>query len=154
VRDDEGDPPESAQRSDVAAAATVGAFDRSAHLLVSWRDGRGAHQRRFTRRFVIGRDIGCGLQLDDPLISRQHVALEPRDGIWWIEDLGSRNGTLVDGERIESAVPLPSACDVQLADRGPLLAMEARVAPSATTVASGRFQRHRERPAREPEPPG
>ena len=32
----------------------------------------------------------------------QHARLTPADGQWWIEDLGSRNGTFVDDERLTS----------------------------------------------------
>jgi FHA domain len=153
VRDDEVDDPDPGRRLEAASASTVGAFDPTAHLLVSWRDARGAHQRRFTRRFVIGRDVACELQLDDPLISRQHAALDLRDAIWWVEDLGSRNGTFVDGERLESATPLPPSCEVRLADRGPQLRMEIHVPPSATTVASGQFRRPRHLAGPDHKPP-
>ena len=33
-------------------------------------------------------------------VSRQHAALVPRGGAWWVEDLGSRNGTFCEGERV------------------------------------------------------
>jgi hypothetical protein len=51
--------------------------------------------------FVVGRSADCQLSLDDPLVSRRHALLTVRaDGVW-VEDLGSRNGVLVNGERIE-----------------------------------------------------
>ena len=51
--------------------------------------------------FVIGRSADCQLSLDDPLVSRRHALLTVRaDGVW-VEDLGSRNGVLVNGDRIE-----------------------------------------------------
>lgn len=51
-------------------------------------------------RTVIGRARGCGLVLDDPRVSRRHAALVVRRGELWIEDLGSTNGTSVDGEAV------------------------------------------------------
>ncbi len=46
----------------------------------------------------IGREAGDGgLSLDDPRISRHHCELSRKNGAWWIRDLGSRNGTFVDG---------------------------------------------------------
>jgi hypothetical protein len=137
---DEADEVESAARRASAFQATIGSFDPGGHLLVSWQDARGARERRFSKRFVIGRDVTCELRLDDPLISRHHAAVELREGLWWIEDLGSRNGTLVAGERTQSA-PLPSPCDVQMGDHGPRLRFEVHAPPGATTVASGHFRR-------------
>jgi hypothetical protein len=57
-------------------------------------------------RFVIGRSESCELPLDVPLVSRQHAALEvDHDGVT-AEDLGSRNGIRVNGERIEKSKKL------------------------------------------------
>jgi pSer/pThr/pTyr-binding forkhead associated (FHA) protein len=54
--------------------------------------------------FLIGRSAECQLALDDPLVSRKHAAIRVRkDGVT-VEDLGSRNGVLVNGARIEGAV--------------------------------------------------
>jgi pSer/pThr/pTyr-binding forkhead associated (FHA) protein len=50
----------------------------------------------------VGRDPDAGLVLDDHLVSRLHVRLTPRDGEVTVEDLGSRNGTFVNGTRVEA----------------------------------------------------
>jgi len=53
---------------------------------------------------VVGRDAGSGIRLDrDEFVSARHARIEPRpDGIW-IEDLGSTNGTHVNGARLQGA---------------------------------------------------
>jgi hypothetical protein len=51
-------------------------------------------------RFVIGRADSCELPLDDPLASRQHAALVITGDQVTLEDLGSRNGVTVNGERV------------------------------------------------------
>jgi hypothetical protein len=51
-------------------------------------------------RFVIGRADNCELFLDDPLASRQHAALAITEHRVTLEDLGSRNGVSVNGERV------------------------------------------------------
>jgi len=51
----------------------------------------------------IGRDVGNDIPLPDEAASARHAVLELRDGEWWLEDLGSTNGTLVNGMRIERA---------------------------------------------------
>ncbi len=56
-----------------------------------------------TGAFVIGRSSTCNLALDDALVSRRHAQIEPRAGGVFVEDLGSRNGVLVNGARIEGA---------------------------------------------------
>ena len=50
---------------------------------------------------VVGRDAGSGIRLDgDDFASSRHASIEPgADGVW-VEDLGSTNGTFVNGERI------------------------------------------------------
>jgi hypothetical protein len=51
-------------------------------------------------QFVVGRSAGCQLSLDDPLVSRRHALLVVADDGVTIEDLQSRNGVIVNGERI------------------------------------------------------
>jgi pSer/pThr/pTyr-binding forkhead associated (FHA) protein len=51
-------------------------------------------------RFIIGRSKRCNLPVDEDLVSREHAAIVPADGGYWIEDLGSRNGTRVNGNKI------------------------------------------------------
>jgi pSer/pThr/pTyr-binding forkhead associated (FHA) protein len=50
--------------------------------------------------FFIGRSADCQLSLDDPLVSRRHALLTVSEGGVLIEDLGSRNGVLINGTRI------------------------------------------------------
>jgi hypothetical protein len=50
-------------------------------------------------RLVIGRSSGCELVVEDDTVSRRHAALELHDGAWRLRDLGSRNGTWVNGRR-------------------------------------------------------
>src|SRR5688572_14459546 len=54
-------------------------------------------------RFIIGRAEGSGLSLDDALVSRQHAAFIVTDDSVTIEDLGSRNGLTVNGERLSGS---------------------------------------------------
>lgn len=56
---------------------------------------------------VIGRDPECDLQLEDAGVSRRHAVVhaDSSDGVW-IEDMGSANGTFVDGRRVLGRVRL------------------------------------------------
>lgn len=61
------------------------------------------------RRFVVhgttelGRSSGCTIVLDDSEVSRTHARVEVVDGTFVVVDCGSRNGTFVNGERVERA---------------------------------------------------
>ena len=49
----------------------------------------------------VGRGTDCDIILVDPLCSRVHAELEREDDGWWIRDTGSRNGTYLNGQRVE-----------------------------------------------------
>lgn len=48
-------------------------------------------------RLVVGRDRSCGVQVPIATVSSRHCELEHREGLWHVRDLGSRNGTRVNG---------------------------------------------------------
>ena len=57
--------------------------------------------------FVIGRGRDCDLSLpDDAFLSQRHVGFTRDVTGLWVEDLGSTNGTLIDGRRIGRREPL------------------------------------------------
>jgi len=51
----------------------------------------------------IGRSSRSDLTILDRSLSRQHARVFQEDGSWWVEDLGSRNGTLHNGRPIEGS---------------------------------------------------
>lgn len=57
---------------------------------------------RAGQEFVIGRSLGCTISLGDGLISRRHCVLQLDARGLRVTDLGSRNGTLLDGKRLEA----------------------------------------------------
>ena len=48
---------------------------------------------------VMGREASAPILLDDVLVSRQHARIFAADGQWWVEDLGTKNGTFVNGKK-------------------------------------------------------
>lgn len=51
-------------------------------------------------KLLIGRREGCDIVLDFTNVSGKHCRLEIKDGYWFVEDLGSSNGTKVNGNRV------------------------------------------------------
>jgi Nif-specific regulatory protein len=56
-----------------------------------------------SRKTLIGRGTNCHIAISDPLLSRVHAALAFEGDGWVIRDTGSRNGTSVNGQKIEEA---------------------------------------------------
>ena len=106
---------------------------------VAWQDGPRAHEKVFTDGFMIGRDDACEIHLDDPMISRRHAEVSYHEGLWWIADLGSRNGTTVGGQRV-TRVPLPPHSEVRLYETAPVLRIEVRASSRAATITSSRLR--------------
>jgi DNA-binding winged helix-turn-helix (wHTH) protein len=65
---------------------------------------------------VLGRDATADVQVDHVTVSRKHAAIEVRGDEATIQDLSSKNGTFVDGVRIEGASPLRGGQTVVLGD--------------------------------------
>jgi Nif-specific regulatory protein len=55
------------------------------------------------RENKVGRDSECVVVLTDGMCSRVHAVLARRDGQWQIADAGSRNGTYVNGQKVDTA---------------------------------------------------
>ncbi|MBT8336591.1 MAG: trypsin-like peptidase domain-containing protein [Gemmatimonadetes bacterium] len=85
--------------------------------------GRAGEVRRFREDVVdVGRAEGVGLRFDpesDLHVSGRHARLQRRDGQWWVRDLDSRNGTFVDGDRIQDWVPLAPGRTIRFGWEGP-----------------------------------
>jgi pSer/pThr/pTyr-binding forkhead associated (FHA) protein len=67
-----------------------------------------------TQRYVLGRTDGTHNFQKDDLMSRRHAALEFREGDYWLEDLGSQNGTYL---RLRGPRPLESGDVVMMGDQ-------------------------------------
>jgi hypothetical protein len=107
--------------------------------------------------FAVGRNASCQLSLDDPLVSRRHALLLVRPDDVLLEDLQSRNGVLVNGERIPGRVRLRPGDRITIGsqemvlvaadDERPMPGPMKRTLPRMPTVDSEAF------PAPAPPPP-
>ncbi|WP_411870627.1 FHA domain-containing protein [Vulcanococcus limneticus] len=93
------------------------------------------------RPLTIGRDTSCGLCLPQEAgLSRRHAAvrLEAGSGRWLVEDLGSANGTYVNGQRIGTGHPLADGDAIQLGRSGPVLLFQLEPVGGAVPASSPR----------------
>ena len=83
-------------------------------------------------RFIIGRGADCDLTLQADRVSRRHLRIELVGSDWLAEDLGSRNGTFLNGRPISTAA-LHDLDLLQLGPEGPLLRVESLYPPPPPT---------------------
>jgi pSer/pThr/pTyr-binding forkhead associated (FHA) protein len=115
---------------------------------------------------VIGRSPEANLRIDDPWISNMHALIEQRGGELWVVDLGSRNGTFVDEQRVVEARLVPGTAlafgrtRLELRTRTPTSALDSepmktpmRMEPVSVTVPHLARLRAAAGAANEPEPP-
>ncbi|MEC4892128.1 MAG: PrsW family glutamic-type intramembrane protease [Oscillatoria sp. PMC 1051.18] len=106
-----------------------------------------------TQEVTIGRDPRCQIALDANLykgVSRRHLAINQQaEGIWQICDLGSANGTYLNGERLYGCQNLSSGDRIQLAGDGPVFVFELQTNPSTAQTAA--IQSSAYPPARQPD---
>jgi sigma-B regulation protein RsbU (phosphoserine phosphatase) len=65
---------------------------------------------------VIGRSRTADLPISDRFLSRQHARLFQDHGTWWIEDLDSRNGSWLNGKRIDHPAPVHEGDRIRLSN--------------------------------------
>jgi hypothetical protein len=63
---------------------------------------------------AIGRSRSCDLVLDDPNVSRRHAEIRPRGGSWVLVDLGSTNGSRINGRSIEGSEVVKPGDEIEL----------------------------------------
>ena len=63
---------------------------------------------------LIGRNPECALILDDDFASGRHARIFHRDGAWFVEDLGSTNGTFVGTERLTGPVRVEAGSTLRI----------------------------------------
>jgi hypothetical protein len=81
--------------------------------------------------YFMGRDPSCHLVVDDPLSSRRHARLLVRGDIVTIEDLGSRNGVIVNGTRISNVLRLADGDRITVGSQELIFRQGARPVPVA-----------------------
>lgn len=69
-----------------------------------------------TGELTIGREVEAGISISDPYISTLHAKIVPFEGGFGVEDLGSRNGTLLNNGSVEERKKLKPGDRIKLGD--------------------------------------
>jgi serine phosphatase RsbU (regulator of sigma subunit)/pSer/pThr/pTyr-binding forkhead associated (FHA) protein len=85
--------------------------------------------------YVIGRRSDCQIFVPDMRVSRQHARLWKDGDGWTLEDLGSNNGTYINGARLQSATQLRHADEIMIANNK--IRVEAQDHPSESRPLEG-----------------
>jgi hypothetical protein len=102
-----------AARPRVRAAAEIGTLTpMQVDFDIVERSGR--RPLRVRPPVEIGRSKDAGVAVNDPEVSRQHARLSSYDGVVYVEDLGSRNGTFLNGRRVTEAIEVREGDEIDV----------------------------------------
>jgi len=87
-----------------------------ASILIRTGSLRGRRMPIRTPVVNVGRADFNDIVLAEPSVSTTHAKLQRRDGLWVISDLGSTNGTYVEGEPVEGETPLAPGTTIRFGD--------------------------------------
>jgi pSer/pThr/pTyr-binding forkhead associated (FHA) protein/tetratricopeptide (TPR) repeat protein len=109
-----------------------------AHLVIV--DPKGAEQQVTLEaaEVVIGRDPSVQIALQDRKVSRRHARVFAKNGTYWVEDLGSANGVLVEGRPITAARKLSAGMRFEIGGHGFVFADDPAAAAATRFALLGR----------------
>ncbi len=85
-------------------------------VVVLNESGSRVSTHRLTGALDIGRDSACAIRPDDTYLSQQHARIFERNGSWVVEDLGSTNGTFLNGQPLSGPQPLHDGDRIRIGD--------------------------------------
>lgn len=101
---------------------------------------------------LLGRDLVNDIAISDPEVSRRHARFLMQEDNVIIEDLGSTNGTFLNGQRISTPQQLRAGDVITLGEKIVVVFEKSSYDPDATVVSTG-MDHTVQPPAPEPEPP-
>ncbi len=94
----------SAATAPAAAPAPVRRKGKApASIVILDEKGRKSRAFKLTGQIQIGRADACHLRLPDTYVSQFHARIYPQDESWFVEDLGSTNGTFLNERKVNGA---------------------------------------------------
>ena len=89
---------------------------RASELLLVAPTALAGRKFMLSAETTLGRAPGCGVQIDDVRVSKLHARLFFDDGAWYLEDLGSTNGTQLDGEAVVGPTRIKRGARIQITE--------------------------------------
>jgi hypothetical protein len=83
-------------------------------LLVQGQSDAKPRTVKLSASMTVGRAPECELRLDDTYTSQQHARLFAKNNSWFVEDLGSTNGTFLNRDRLSKTMPLHRGDKLQI----------------------------------------
>jgi hypothetical protein len=100
-------------------------------LTLLWLTGK--ETLHFSRTpITLGRNLDCECRIDDQTVSNRHAQISFHHNQWWLEDLGSTNGTLLNGQPLTEAVVLIGGDQMQCGQ----VSMEVAIDPTVGGISS------------------
>jgi hypothetical protein len=65
---------------------------------------------------TLGRAVSCQVVIDSDFASRRHAQIIRRDDAYWLRDLGSKNGTLLDNELVTAEILLTDGAEIRIGE--------------------------------------
>ncbi len=92
-------------------------YERTAILRTIWSEDAAACKMKKLYRIgedatIVGRGKQCDITINDMFLSVEHFQIWCDDGIWYIGDMGSRNGTLLNDVRLKSVHSLEDGDEI------------------------------------------
>ena len=106
-----------------------------ADYLEVWAGGRQELVALEGERMTVGRSDTNDVVLADERVSRLHAAFERVADEWLVRDLGSRNGTFVDGDRVLATRPVRPGQEIRIGEAALFLRREGAAEVREATVA-------------------
>jgi FHA domain len=101
-------------------------------LVVESPDGQRGREFLVAGEATVGRAPGCAIVLTGDYVSAHHARLFEREGRVWVEDLGSTNGTLLNGRRVRRPAAMRAGDRLRIGD----VVLGLRLEPASAPVTA------------------
>ncbi len=101
-------------------------------ITIKPEEGRERQAAFSQSEIIIGRHTNCDISLLDDALSAQHARITFHHGQWWLEDLNSTNGTLLNGRNLTTPAVVISDDEFKCGNIVFILRIDAGDAPSTT----------------------
>jgi len=83
-------------------------------VIVRTQEGKRVGAHKLAGSMKVGRAPECEIRPEDDFLSQFHARLFSKDGLRYVEDLGSTNGTLLNGQKVSGPVEVRAGDEVRL----------------------------------------